>query len=111
MFYFRNARHVEPLTAPECDLHVSFQKCETRVQYEVTPECDIRVSLLKRESHVQSYVSKFESELGSPHPHGFEANFSATDLRNYLTRKKSIHQIAHKCHCEQLILTVLSDYH
>jgi len=33
------------------------------------------------------------------------------DLRDYLIRKRSIHQIAPRCHCEQLISTILSDCH
>jgi len=46
-----------------------------------------------------------------PSPHVFEAsslNTPTTDLRNYLTRKMSVHQIAPQCHCEQFISAVLS---
>jgi len=78
------------------------------VQHKAAPECDLCVSLLKHECRVQLQVAKFESELGNPDSHGFEASSSDTLT---LTRKRSIHQIAPQFHCEQLILAVLSDCH
>ena len=50
----------------------------------------------------------------SPHPQGFEASSSdalSTDLRDYLTRKRSVHQIALRCHCKQFISAVLFNCH
>jgi len=47
-------------------------------------------------------------------PHGFKASSSsspATDLRDYLTKKWSVHQITLQCCCKRLITTILSEYH
>ena len=55
---------------------------------------------------VYVHVTKNNDELGSPHPHEFEASSSdtpATDPRDYLVRKRSAHQIAPQCHYDQLI--------
>ena len=35
----------------------------------------------------------------------------STDLRDYMTRNRNVHQIAPRCHCEQLISAILSDCH
>jgi len=59
-------------------------------------------------------VAKNSTELRSPHPHGIKASSSDTpamDLMDYLTQKKSIHQIAPQCCCERLISSVLSECH
>jgi len=98
----------------KCDLRVSLQKRESHIQQEATLECDLRVSLQKCEFCIQPQDAKFKYELEIPHPHGFEASISdtpATDLRDYLARKRSAHQIAPQCHCEQLISAVLSNCH
>jgi len=53
-------------------------------------------------------------ELKSPHPHGFKADSSdppTADLRDYLTRKSSVHQVTSQCCCEWLIMIVLSECH
>ena len=83
--------------------------CEGRVSTEhnsrVSYQHEVRVSSKKRETHVR---------LTSPHLQRFKASPSevpSTDLRDYLTRKRSVHQIAPRCHCEQLISAVLSDRH
>ena len=73
----------------------------------------LRFTSETRSSHPPQ-VAKISTELQSPHPHEFEASSSdtpATDLRGYLTRKRSIHQIAIQFHCEQLISALLSDCH
>ena len=54
------------------------------------------------------------TELGSPHPHAFEASSldtPATHLRDYLTQKRNVYQITPQCCCERLITTVLSECH
>ena len=127
--HFKNARlafsqdcarmrcHVLILTRENCvqqivskhDLCISLQKRKMHVQQEAALECDFRVSLQKYEIRVQTQDVKFKYELESPHPHRFEASSSdipATDLKVYLTRKTSAHQIAPQCHCVQLILMV-----
>ena len=50
----------------------------------------------------------------SPHPRGFEASLSDTpviDLKDYLIKKRSIHQITSQCSCKWLIMAVLSKCH
>ena len=66
-----------------------------------------------RDLHSEWHV--FETyKAKSPHPQGFEASsldVPSTDLRNYLTRKRSIHQITPQCHYKRLISAVLLDCH
>jgi len=69
---------------------------------------------LKHEARVQPQVAKNSAELGSPYPYGFKASSldnPAMNLRDYLIRKRSVHQITLLCHCEQLFSAVLSDCH
>ena len=103
----------QPKAAPECDLCISLSKHKSRVQSEAAPECDLRVSFLKHEHRVQPQLVKFKSKLGSPHPMGSRLVLQVLLLLNwdYFSRKRNVHQIAPQCHCEQLILTVLSDCH
>ena len=68
----------------------------------------------ERDLRVQPEVPTFKSELGDPNPHGFKTGSSdtlSTDLRDYLIKKKNVHQITPQCHCERLISAVLSYCH
>ena len=61
-----------------------------------------------------SPTAKVRRELKSPYPQRLEAGLfdpPLTDLRDYLTKKRSVHQITPPCCCERLITVVLSEYH
>jgi len=107
------------LPAPKCEARVlSVSIYEARVfkskhDGRVLAPCKVRVSTKQRETHVQHCMFSRQNAK-KPSPPGFEASSSdvpSTDLRDYLIRKRSVHQIAPRCHCEQLISTVLSDCH
>jgi len=54
------------------------------------------------------------AEPESPHPQRLEAglfNPPPTDLRDYLTKKRSVHQITPQCYSEWLITAVLFECH
>jgi len=58
---------------------------------------DGRVSTKQRETRIQHCMSLRHKMPKSPHPQGFETSSSdalSMDLRDYLTRKRNIHQIA-----------------
>ena len=88
------------------ETRISLQKCEIRVQHVAAPECDLRVSFQKHKTRAQivgdpnSRESRFSS---SPSP--------IADLRDYLTQKRSVHQITLHYFCEQLISVVLVECH
>ena len=98
------------LTDLKCEAHVlSISECEARISTKrdshVSTQREVRVSTRKCETRVQPK---------SPHLQGLESSSSdvpSNDRRNYLTRKRSVHQITPRCHCEQLISAVLLDYH
>ena len=59
-------------------------------------------------------MARVRRELKSSHPQRLEAgllNPSLTDLRDYLTKKRSVHQITPQYCCEWLITAVLSGCH
>jgi len=67
---------------------------------------EIRFSTKKHEARIQKGMSLRHTEPKSPHPYGFEASSSnapATDLRDYLIRKKSVQKITPQSHCEHFI--------
>jgi len=95
--------HVQ--SVPECDSYVPTTKHKDCVLKQTLPKCEAqtRVSSQKCKIHVQSGMSLKHTKLKSPHPEGFEASpldTRATDLRDYLTKKRSIHQITLQCCCE-----------
>ena len=64
--------------------------------------------------NIRSPTANVRRELKSPHPHRLEASLfdsPPTDLRDYLTKKRSVYQITPQCCCERLITTVLSECH
>jgi len=80
------------LSVPEHDARVSNSKRNGRV----SAQHEVHVSTKKHEMRVQHCMSSRHKMPKSPHPQGFEASFldaSSMDLRDYLTRKRSIHQI------------------
>ena len=98
------------LSISERDAHVSNYKCDGRVS---APR-KVRISIKQRDTRVQHGMSSRHKMPKSPHPQGFETSSSdvlSTDLRDYLTRKRSVHQITHQYHCERLISAVFSDCH
>ena len=91
-----------------------YELTETTLEVRVLIPREVHISTKKRETRIQNGMSSRYKQPKSPHPHGFEASSSdvpATDLRDYLTMKKSVHQITPQCHCERLISLVLSDCH
>jgi len=95
------------VSSAENELRVSNSKCEPLV----SEPC---VSELRHKTHIHSPTAKVITEPRSPHPQRFEADLfdpPATDLRDYLTKKMSVHQITPQCSCEQLIIAVLSECH
>jgi len=90
---------------PECDSRIPTTQYEVRVLKQTLPKCEVqtRVSSQARKVLVQFGKSLKHIELKSPHPKRFEASPLDTptmDLRDYLTKKKSVHQITLQCCCE-----------
>jgi len=59
-----------------------------------------------------SLCFKVRAKQGSPYPQRLEADLfdlPAMDLKYYLTKKRSVHQITPQCCCERLITAVLSE--
>ena len=80
----------------------------------VSTSRDVCVSIKKHETCIQNSMSSRHKKPKSPHPYWLEAcssDISITDLRDYLIKKRSIHQITPQCHCERLISAILSDCH
>jgi len=106
-FWFETRHsHLDPEMRCWCPNVVYSLKRETHVQHVTAPERDLRVSLQKCKTRVQI--------LGDPNSHKSGVSSSpapTTDLRDYLTQKKSVHQITPKCCCERLISAVLSECH
>ena len=69
---------------------------------------EARVSIKKHETRIQNGMSLRHIKPRGPHPQGFEASSSEvpmTDLRDYLRRKRNVHQITQitpQCHYELL---------
>jgi len=84
------------------------------LEVRVSTPREVRFSTKKCETDVHNGMSSRHKKPKNPHPHGFEvcsSDVPAMDLRDYLTRKRSVHQITPQCHCERLISVVLSDCH
>jgi len=117
---------------PKCEVRVSPKRHETRVLkhegHVSSVENEPRIFNLKREphfsetcvselqhkTHVHLPMAKVRAEPGSPYPQKLEAGLfdpPLTDLRDYLTKKRSVHQITPQCCCERLITAVLSECH
>ena len=90
------------LPVPEGDSHISNTKREVCVLRQTQPAvevcistpCENHISTKKCEVRVQTGMLLRHTELKSLHPYGFEADSSyphATDLRDYLTWKRSVH--------------------
>ena len=117
---------------PKCEVRISYQRRETRVFVPKregrvsSTENELRVSNskceplvsepcvseLRHKTHIHSPTAKVITEPRSPHPQRFEADLfdpPATDLRDYLTKKMSVHQITPQCCCERLVIMVLSE--
>jgi len=87
-------RETPVLSASGRDYRVSNSTRETRVSRLTQPTLEVRVSTKKCETRVQNDMSSRHKEPKSPHPYGFKASSSdvpATDLRDYLTRKRSVY--------------------
>ena len=102
--------------------HFFNSKRETRVLRQTQPTLEVRISIPrevyvstnKHEIRIQNGMYLRHKEPKSPHPHGVWASSSdipATDLRDYLTKKRSVHQITPQCHCEKLITAAFFDCH
>jgi len=66
------------------------------LEVRVSTPHEVCVSTDKHEVRVQTGMSLRHTEPKSPHHHGFEASSSdvlVMDLRDYLIRKRSVHQI------------------
>jgi len=64
--------------------------------------------------NIHSLTARVRREMKSPHPQRLEAGLfdpPLMDLRDYLTKKRSAHQITPLCCCERLITTILSECH
>jgi len=110
------------LPVPKCDFCVFSTKHDVRVLRQTQPTfedrvstpCEVRVSIKEREECIQTGMSLSHKEPKNPHLHGFKVTSSdvpATDWRDYLKRKRSVHQITPRCHYDQLISAILSDCH
>ena len=74
----------------------------------------LHISTHKCEVCIQPPKAKKSAELESFHPHGFETGSSytpITDLRDYLTKKRSVNQMTPQYCYERLITAVLSKCH
>jgi len=101
---------------PRRDSHIPTTQCEVWVLKQILQkrEAQTRVLSQKRKVRVQSGLSLKHTELKIPHPQGFETSpldTPATDLRDYLTKKRSVHQITPQCCCERLITIILFECH
>lgn len=74
---------------------------------------DLRVFSPMLRKFSRSEVAHADTELGVPHVHSNEVQISSDqlNLRDYLTRKRSIQQITPQYHCKQLISAMLSYCH
>ena len=89
-------------------------QAQPTLEIRVSTPREVNVSTKQRETCIQNGMSSRHRKPKSPHPQWFEissSDVSTADLRDYLTRKKSVHQITPQCHCERLISAVLSDCH
>ena len=100
------------VSMPKRESRVCSTECEVRVPEPCAPETC--VSELRRNVNVRSPTVTVRKEMKSPRPQRLETgpfDPPPTDLRNYLTKKRSVHQITPLCYCEWLITVVLSECH
>ena len=93
-------------SAPKHDFHVLITQHEVRVLQQTLPKREAKT--------VQPQMAKMKADPKCPHPQGLEANPLDTptaDLRDYLTKKKSVHRITFQCCCERIFTVVLSECH
>ena len=75
---------------------------------------NLRIASLLQRTSLMFSIQNVRAEPESPHPQRLEAdlfNPPAMDLKDYLTKKRNIHQITSQCCCERLITMVLSECH
>jgi len=94
-------REVRVSSQQRRETHVSKPKCEIRV---CSTECELRISELcvteTRKVNIRSPTARVRKEQTCPHPQRLEAGLfdpPPTDLRDYLTKKMSVHQITPLC--------------
>ena len=91
----------------KCDSRVLTTQHEVRVLQQILPKREVK-------TRIQTQMARIKADPKSPHPQGFEANpldTPATDLRDYVIKKNSVHQITLLCCCEWLIMAVLFKCH
>jgi len=94
-------RHETCVSKPKCESRVCSTERELRVSEPCAPETCI--SKLRRKVNIRSSMqSCLTAGLFDPPP---------MDLRDYLTKKRGVHQITQLCCYEQLITAVLSECH
>ena len=93
----------------------SQQRHETRIS---KPKCESRVYSTERELRIsepcdpETYVSELRRKINIRSPRRLEACLfdpPSTDLRDYFTKKRSVHQITPQYCCERLITSMLSE--
>jgi len=110
-----NTRSVSLLSCiskPKRESRVCSTECELRISEPCASE--MSVSELRHKVNIRSPTARDRRELKSPRPQRIEASLFdplPTDLRDYLTKKMSVHQITPLCCCERLITTMLSECH
>ena len=101
------------------ETRISKPKCESRIcsiehELRISASCALETSVseLRRKVNIRSLTARVRRELKSSRPQILEAGLfdpPPTDLRDYLTKNRSVHQITPLCCCEQLITMVLSE--
>jgi len=105
-------RHDTRISKPKRESRVYSTERELHVSEPCPPETS--VSELRRKVNIRFLTARVRRELKSPHPQILEASLfdpSLTDLKDYLIKKRSVHQITPLCCCERLITTMLSECH
>ena len=106
---------------PKREVRALVPKRETRIQPVLernsrilTTQCEVRVLnqiVPKREAktRIQPQMARIKADPKSPHPQGFEASpldTPATNLRDYLIKKKSVLKIT-PIYCSELLITAI----
>ena len=103
----RVLKHEVRVSSAENEPRVFNSKSELRIS-------ETCVSKLWCKTHVYFSTIEVRAEMGSPHPQKFEVGLFGpppTDLRDYLTKKRNVHQITPQCCCEWLMTAVISECH
>jgi len=106
---FSQQRHETRVSKPKCESRVCFKEHELCISEPCAFEAC--VSELRRKVNIFSPTAKVRREVKSPHPQRLKVGLfdpPPTDLRGYLTKKRSI-QITPQYCCERLITVVLSE--